>query len=866
MADQGLKPNIVQYVEHYEKVEHLYILMELVQYGDLGSQLKDQPRLPEYFCQAVASQMCQALKYLHDNDITHRDLKPDNILIASNNPSIFKLSDFGLSKVVADDETFLQTFCGTLLYCAPEVYPAYDRYERARNRKRLRANDGRFVAFLEDQSREVLLTFASPIKQQAKQRYTSAVDTWGLAAVLYHLLCGQPPITGTSLSHRDQMLHAIMTTSVDYTRLRLSGVSEDAVDFVKRSLVTNAAARPSDGDCLAHAWITQKKRHQDSQVGHQEAFPEVQYNTRDTERAPEEELNAFASQLSIADRHYGRDDVLGEGIPSEELELEEIQEMGQSKRKGEYRDEFEEEASISEYNDDLASFNSPLEPLQQQPKRLFGEVTPSALRSSGTLGWQARAALEVASQGQRDLNVSESHYEGTSQFSITDYLKPRNEPTTSHSPPPPPQLNFDSAAPSLLGTEAMVGQMKMDSEMADPSLPSTQGQVTSPEVEETRVRIPQIGADGNQSNTSSQGLYSATPPPSPKPNLPTASTHEPTGSKKEPKKRDADQIESRTSKRNKSSAEESATVTTHPEPEAGNTVTAADPNQHAIIQQAASFNPQTQPSNTPSSSTTKASDTSPVTTTAPVTITASHPSISLPPPATPSFGTLTTLPNSIHYPTINLTKRVTTFGRNPIADHKWLDIYDIRVPKEAFGIVFWRPSIENVLAHNPNLNWAAFNDISALITTRTSKWILINDVKLEQGKDCWLYGHLKTGDVITVFDPVEGAKTTTTTTGKESECLKFYVDIKIGKSKELRMEGEVFKVVEEKVVYEKKMAEIKSRQASMRASQEALAVAAGNGKATSGYAVAGAEEGDSTVAAPADPSASAGTSMPAPEQ
>ncbi|KAL9025639.1 MAG: hypothetical protein Q9196_005565 [Gyalolechia fulgens] len=138
-------PNIVQYIGHHETKAHLYIIMELVQHGDLQSYLNDgQPRFQEHFCQAVATQMCEALKYLHDSRITHRDIKPDNILISSKDPYIFKLSDFGLSKVVNSDETFLKSFCGTLLYCAPEVYPGYDGLRR-HSRKRLRGPDGRYV-------------------------------------------------------------------------------------------------------------------------------------------------------------------------------------------------------------------------------------------------------------------------------------------------------------------------------------------------------------------------------------------------------------------------------------------------------------------------------------------------------------------------------------------------------------------------------------------------------------------------------------------------------------------------------------------------------------------------------------------------
>ena len=99
--------------------------MEFVAYGDLSQYVNEETAMPEYMCRNVAHQMMSALDYLHKSNVTHRDIKPDNILIAADDPLKVKLSDFGLSKVIKDNETFMKTFCGTLLYCAPEIYPGY---------------------------------------------------------------------------------------------------------------------------------------------------------------------------------------------------------------------------------------------------------------------------------------------------------------------------------------------------------------------------------------------------------------------------------------------------------------------------------------------------------------------------------------------------------------------------------------------------------------------------------------------------------------------------------------------------------------------------------------------------------------------
>lgn len=114
--------------------------MEYVPGGELSTYLQSSGKIPEDMVKTMTRQVLHALHYLHKRRITHRDIKPDNILIASLDPLKVKLSDFGLSKVT-QEETLLKTFCGTLLYCAPEVYPDYQNYRRGEFKKRRRLGD-----------------------------------------------------------------------------------------------------------------------------------------------------------------------------------------------------------------------------------------------------------------------------------------------------------------------------------------------------------------------------------------------------------------------------------------------------------------------------------------------------------------------------------------------------------------------------------------------------------------------------------------------------------------------------------------------------------------------------------------------------
>lgn len=115
----------MQYYECLEDDLKLYIVMEYISGGDLNDYINKHGKMEEHLTQEVTRQILRGIMYVHEKGITHRDIKPDNILLVSEDPIEVKISDFGLAKMVRDEETFLKTFCGTMLYLAPEVYPRY---------------------------------------------------------------------------------------------------------------------------------------------------------------------------------------------------------------------------------------------------------------------------------------------------------------------------------------------------------------------------------------------------------------------------------------------------------------------------------------------------------------------------------------------------------------------------------------------------------------------------------------------------------------------------------------------------------------------------------------------------------------------
>lgn len=301
--------------------------MEFVGGGDLGKYIDANGPLSEPDAQTIARQLVGALAYLHEMNITHRDVKPDNILIQSQSPLVVKLTDFGLSKMIDDHEaTFLRTFCGTLLYCAPEVYAEfvnYDVYGR-------RIKHG-----------------VKPDCAPRSPRYGHNVDVWSLGGVLYYTLTTEPPYPARNGIGHAEFLHQVMINVVNLSRLSEALISADCQFFLSRCLTKRPENRPTAKDLLEHEWIR--------------ASPNG---------GVDELLEAEASQLSLEDRRAATPGADG----NKDLTVASNDNLLQQELT-------EDENHVGDSAEQDKENHAPRSAIQDE--YLFGEVGQSALGSQG---------------------------------------------------------------------------------------------------------------------------------------------------------------------------------------------------------------------------------------------------------------------------------------------------------------------------------------------------------------------------------------------------------------------------------------------------------------------------------------------------
>lgn len=206
-------PNIIRIKDTYETESWIFIVMEYVRGGDLFDRIIERGRYSEVNTRSAMIQILDAVQYLHSKDICHRDLKPENILLVSKESDCeLKITDFGLAK--RTNQEGLKTFCGTPQYFAPEVLK--------------RRGDS----------------------VSGSSRYGMKADMWSLGVVLYILLSGQFPFTEDSLFN--QIEHA----QYSFTGPEWSGVSREALHFIRSLMTLRPDQRLSVTDALKHPWIT----------------------------------------------------------------------------------------------------------------------------------------------------------------------------------------------------------------------------------------------------------------------------------------------------------------------------------------------------------------------------------------------------------------------------------------------------------------------------------------------------------------------------------------------------------------------------------------------------------------------------------
>uniref|UniRef100_A0A8C1VAZ6 Serine/threonine-protein kinase PLK n=1 Tax=Cyprinus carpio TaxID=7962 RepID=A0A8C1VAZ6_CYPCA len=196
--------HIVHFYHHFEDKDNIYILLEYCSRRSLAHILKARKVLTEPEVRYYLRQILSGLKYLHEQEILHRDLKLGNFFI--NESMELKVGDFGLAAKLEPVENRRRTICGTPNYLSPEVLN--------------------------------------------KQGHGCESDVWALGCVMYTMLLGRPPFETTNLKETYRCIREARYSMP-------SSLSAQAKHLISSMLAKNPMDRPHLDDILRHDFFCQ---------------------------------------------------------------------------------------------------------------------------------------------------------------------------------------------------------------------------------------------------------------------------------------------------------------------------------------------------------------------------------------------------------------------------------------------------------------------------------------------------------------------------------------------------------------------------------------------------------------------------------
>jgi len=240
IRQHGGHPRICGLRENFDEGGYFYLVLDLIKGGELFDHLCRQGPYSEADAARLIREVASALAWCHGIGLVHGDLKPENIMLNSNNPlhATTKLVDFGVAQVTREDETpsnndtitsvaddVESTIVNTPAYCPPEVLD-----KEARKAKGL-----------------ALYNKMDP-----------SMDCWALGIILYIMLTGFHPFDIDGTASDEEIEEKILSRKAPPLRNSplTAHLSESAISLIEQMLQWNPEDRLTAAEMLEHPWVT----------------------------------------------------------------------------------------------------------------------------------------------------------------------------------------------------------------------------------------------------------------------------------------------------------------------------------------------------------------------------------------------------------------------------------------------------------------------------------------------------------------------------------------------------------------------------------------------------------------------------------
>ncbi|XP_015183294.1 PREDICTED: twitchin isoform X5 [Polistes dominula] len=202
-------PKLINLHDAFEDDDEMVLIFEFLSGGELFERITAEGyTMSEAEVINYMRQICEGVKHMHEKNIIHLDIKPENIMCQTRTSTNVKLIDFGLATRLDPNEV-VKISTGTAEFAAPEI-----------------------------------------VEREPVGFYT---DMWACGVLAYVLLSGLSPFAG---DNDIETLKNVKACDWDFDEEAFRDVSEEGKDFIRRLLVKNKEKRMTAHECLLHPWLT----------------------------------------------------------------------------------------------------------------------------------------------------------------------------------------------------------------------------------------------------------------------------------------------------------------------------------------------------------------------------------------------------------------------------------------------------------------------------------------------------------------------------------------------------------------------------------------------------------------------------------
>lgn len=226
LSKNGGHPHVCRlYDLHDDGAKFYYLALELISGGELFEHLIRNGAYSEAQAAVFLRQFAEAMSFMHSNGVVHADLKPENLMMSSEQDDVaqLKVVDFGCAVMQHDSSSDLteesngqDEISGTTAYMSPELF------------------------------------------QESSKQPSEASDMWAIGCILYILVTGTHPFDLDGLSTDDEVAENIQLAKDGKFNVfdgRTEGLSDSCIGLIKALLQPDPQKRMTSGEFLRHPWV-----------------------------------------------------------------------------------------------------------------------------------------------------------------------------------------------------------------------------------------------------------------------------------------------------------------------------------------------------------------------------------------------------------------------------------------------------------------------------------------------------------------------------------------------------------------------------------------------------------------------------------